>query len=1750
MSLLEQQLSAIAQNTQTVALDRKKRSKLHSVSFIYNPQEAATQDYETIYYEALEALSRLEQIDKRFGKFKLSIFSETSINIDRQVQSQEQNENLDKTINAFLSLVAPYWHLAIALRSTEWLLRRFQINYHNTEHLLLTTLPYYKDPVFERILYVVPKMPVLFQWLAGFKKANNKSPSRNSLVKAFTDVDFFNLYSKFIGGELGRGNQYRLELVFFVSMAISALAALSSENSEKLLDYVPNVLSVCGLLLVSKDQETKISGYTIMAVLVSAVPLSRDVIIASIETILAHAGFDGNRTQTQAFTSILKLYRSIQTDPLTPLAPAMFELVPEFLNSDSSYSELISKTKDVNFACSYIRTLIKTDKLDSKSAVASCEFEFSHKHAKVILGDILAQLSSTNSANYVPILKHFQKTHSDWFNESIESSQVSLEQLEMSLQTTFTEVEITEDVHIVPEESAELDESLENVHGSYASYLDSSSEVASEFQLLQKQFMNSVVASNTIKFLSSCFKDQGAQISFLIRLSLVQNIPLKVRTFALKLVATTIESLPETYSVHILVPILSVLLIDSNKLLRTNTLAIFKKMEARSPGKESILGSLLYGKATKDIAMISPKIGHTLISSITERTSELSIDGEQFHKLFESLVSEKKTGTMILAFYASNANITEHPATKLGLLQVVTRAARVTKGALPPSKIFENLLTSFVEKRESWRSTCIVSGIDFGTFETQVMDIVSKKEPNEAAIKFLDSALNCSSQSLSEIAAAKLTEIFSSLSSEYQLRLVKSIVEVGLSEDDTTICYDTVELLESLDLSNDIFVQFLKESSLNSSSDQQSNVPKRRRRSSASTRQAMKEQEVSFMASAHLKKVTLILDVLEKESRADFDASFDLLKLLFDTLDDLETLGTDGKLPVLYSQETLASCMTNVIKALEESKLKPKEFASIRADVVVSAIRASNSPQVQNKLLLVVAALASFSPELVLHSVMPIFTFMGAHTIRQDDEFSFHVVEQTILCVVPALAVATESAMVEEVEFLLTSFVSAFQHIPRHRRARLFTTLAKTLGSSASIHLILFLCGQQYASAYAKHKMGDCSALTDFSCSFLQNFKVEEQLGSALKFLELWKKVPEEPVEKGSPEFDELNARVVFGPQIVALGKSELFNLRKCLVSFLRHTISDSKDINGISRLRLKIASMILQGEDSKPLLEAFAQLVKDLLEIIDAHQQEVEEEEIVSKLYKLLGEVLSLLPIEHFVQSVLGILQSPDSSLRTRIHITSLTAYKFDTEHVEDLNAHEGIARLVPPLLDIIVSQEDIELSQTALDTLSNLFQRYTTHIDSSLYISTLNVVTLPAGLLNSAPEIVVSSMNCITSVISVIGVKIIGHFTKIVPPLFDIFDKSTESEDQLIQTSMLVLFSTLVKKMPSFVAPNLSDMLKVLFKASHVSDSVRTSVLNVMVSHMDGKTLLTTGSSLWKFVSGLDTVAIGLYLSFMELIIEKIDKKTAISNAGGFVKFLLLALEFRAQKELDSNTINRVEASVHKCGIQYVLKLNDKTFRPLFASIVRWAFDGEDTTTDISETERLISFFRFFNKLQENLRSIITSYYSYLVDSTESLLLRLKTSENTNLKRLVLISLASSFKYDQDEYWHSSTRFTPISSALCSQFDTIEDSIGKYLVKAVTALVQATNSSDEHNKTVNNLLLSHMKATCKPKEKLWAVKTLKTIYNKVGESWLGLLPQLVPIVAELLEDDDEEVEMEVRTGLVKVLEQTMGEPLDRYLD
>lgn len=128
--------------------------------------------------------------------------------------------------------------------------------------------------------------------------------------------------------------------------------------------------------------------------------------------------------------------------------------------------------------------------------------------------------------------------------------------------------------------------------------------------------------------------------------------------------------------------------------------------------------------------------------------------------------------------------------------------------------------------------------------------------------------------------------------------------------------------------------------------------------------------------------------------------------------------------------------------------------------------------------------------------------------------------------------------------------------------------------------------------------------------------------------------------------------------------------------------------------------------------------------------------------------------------------------------------------------------------------------------------------------------------------------------------------------------------------------------------------------------------------------------------------------------------------------------------------------------------------------------------------------------------------------------------------------------------EFWQSPAHFTPVSTALLSLLP--HTSFLPSLLQALTSLAASTSSPDQH-KSLNSGILVYLRSEA-PQMRLSAVRCQVSLMEKLGEEWLSLLPEMLPFIAEALEDGDEEVEAEVRAW-VKGIEGILGESLDPML-
>jgi U3 small nucleolar RNA-associated protein 10 len=196
-----------------------------------------------------------------------------------------------------------------------------------------------------------------------------------------------------------------------------------------------------------------------------------------------------------------------------------------------------------------------------------------------------------------------------------------------------------------------------------------------------------------------------------------------------------------------------------------------------------------------------------------------------------------------------------------------------------------------------------------------------------------------------------------------------------------------------------------------------------------------------------------------------------------------------------------------------------------------------------------------------------------------------------------------------------------------------------------------------------------------------------------------------------------------------------------------------------------------------------------------------------------------------------------------------------------------------------------------------------------------------------------------------------------------------------------------------------------------------------------------------------------------------------------------------------------------------------------------------------------RQLSVYGFMHTFFSSLKSIVTSYASYIAERAAKLLTTsdLKDAAQRELWKRVLRTLTQCFEHDQDGFWQVPAHFNTVAPVLVEQFlragtvDAMDE-----LIPAVVELAAAADSK-EHHKELNGTLLKHLKSE-QAAVRLAVVKCQQALTERLGEEWLASLPEMLPYISELQDDDDEVVERENGRWIVGI-EQALGESLDSML-
>lgn len=250
------------------------------------------------------------------------------------------------------------------------------------------------------------------------------------------------------------------------------------------------------------------------------------------------------------------------------------------------------------------------------------------------------------------------------------------------------------------------------------------------------------------------------------------------------------------------------------------------------------------------------------------------------------------------------------------------------------------------------------------------------------------------------------------------------------------------------------------------------------------------------------------------------------------------------------------------------------------------------------------------------------------------------------------------------------------------------------------------------------------------------------------------------------------------------------------------------------------------------------------------------------------------------------------------------------------------------------------------------------------------------------------------------------------------------------------------------------------------------------------------------------------------------------------------------------DSGKMAAIEDTVNDLAIKMIFKYSDKIFRPIFSKMVDWATTSLHKKDNQGRNMRLQSFFAFATVLFGKLGSSITSYATYILESAVDVLKTVdsKDSDSKELWSRVLQALRECFEHDTDDFWQTPAHFGAVAPILVSQFTQASNlPLEEFLIPAIVELAAVAESSD-HRKELNSSILKHLRSE-NAEVRLAAVKCQRALTIRLGlESWLDMLPEMLPYISELQDDDDQAVSRETTLWTIGI-EDITGESMEDML-
>lgn len=962
------------------------------------------------------------------------------------------------------------------------------------------------------------------------------------------------------------------------------------------------------------------------------------------------------------------------------------------------------------------------------------------------------------------------------------------------------------------------------------------------------------------------------------------------------------------------------------------------------------------------------------------------------------------------------------------------------------------------------------------------------------------------------------------------------------------------------------------------------------RRQKMQQKKSQDVESVQEVEGPYWQRVTLILELLQHKKKLKNPQI--LIPTLFNLLSRcLEPLSSEqGNME--YTKQLILSCLLNICQKLSPDGGRiPKDIVDeekFNVELIVQCIRLSEMPQTHHQALLLLGTVAGIFPDKVLHNIMSIFTFMGANVMRLDDAYSFQVISKTVKMVIPALIQSDTGDSIEvtrNVEEIVVKiigvFVDALPHVPEHRRLPILVQLVDTLGAEKFLWILLVLLFEQYVTktvlvaAYGE-KDAILEADTEFWISVCCEFSVQHQVQSLMLILQYLEKLPEEKEEtnpKTMSSKSEVQDEMLPVFKVDTHTSKQLRHFKYLSVSFMAQLLASNHFLKKVVESG---GPKILHGLEQR-LLETVLGYINTVAQSVEknADKQTVKFwRALLSKAYDTLDKVNALLPTETFIYVIRGLVGNPLPSVRRKA--LDLLNNKLQQNTLWKKKMVHRFLKLVPVLLDIVqhkkkeAEDEQAINRQTALYTLKLLCKNFGARNREPFIPVLSTALKLIAPEKKEEKNVLGSALLCIAEVTSTLEALAIPQLPSLMPSLLAAMKSTSELvHSEVCLLSALAALHKVVETLPHFISPYLEGLLIQVIHLEKITSEMGsasqanirlTSLKKTLATMLSPRVLLPAISKTFKQIQKNWKNHMGPFMSILQEHITVMKKEELLSHQSQLTTFFLDALDFRAQhSEANLEEVGKTEIRIIDCLVAMVVKLSEVTFRPLFFKLFDWA------KTEDAPKDRLLTFYNLANCIAEKLKGLFTLFAGHLVKPFADTLNQVNISKTDEaffdseqdpekcclLLEFILSCLYKIFLFDTQNFM-SKERAEALMMPLVDQLENrlggeerFQERVTQHLVPCI-AQFSVAMADDSMWKPLNYQILLKTRDSS-PKVRFAALITVLAVAEKLRENYIVLLPESIPFLAELMEDECEEVERQCQKT-VQQLETVLGEPLQSY--